>query len=105
MSSTNDCPESSWMNPSCGIAPVQSHGNCRRTLDRTGGVIDRLIGHVAVAGVGAIVAATVPRDADARGDQLVAFFHTGAFDAAQHVEIPSREHLFKTPSIHPASYR
>src|SRR5467141_1037374 len=82
-----------------------SHRNCRRALDRTGGVIDGLVRHVAVARVAAIVAATAPCDADSRGYQLVAFFHTGAFDAAQHVEISSREYLFETPGIHPAGDR
>ena len=37
--------------------------------------------------------------------QLVAFFHARAFDAAQHVEVASGEYLSKAPGIHPAGNR
>jgi len=46
---------------------------------------------VNVSTMGTIVAAATPCEAEPSGDQLVAFLHARAFDAAQHVEVASGE--------------
>ena len=82
-----------------------SNRNRSCALDGARRVIDGLVRDVAVAGVGAVVTSAAPRDAEPLGDQFIAFFHAGTFDAAQDVNVASREYLSKAPSVHPAGNR
>jgi len=63
-------------------------------------MVDRLVRQVRAAGIGAVVAPTAPSDPVALGEEAVEGLHAGALDAAQHRDVPMRQHLAEAQRVH-----